>query len=60
MRQVEQRLVRLEAEKGSQDGLGRASHASSDSEPPANRRYVPSRVYRGVVTLEAEPDEDLV
>ena len=61
MRQVERRLVRLEAGQGAQDGTERVSQASLDSsEPGAKRRYAPMRVYRDVVTLGAEPDEDLV
>ncbi len=60
MRQVERRLVRLEADKGAQDGTERASSTGVDSGPGPKRRYAPSRVYPQLVTLEAEPDEDLV
>ena len=57
MRHVERRLVRLEAGgRGSET----PSPTGADSEPGPKRRYAPSRPYPQLVTLEAEPDEDLV
>ncbi len=59
LRQLERRLVRLEAGKDAQDGPERASPAGLKPEPP-KRRYVPCRPYPQLVTQEAEPDEDAV
>ena len=56
MRHVERRLVRLEA--GSK-GSVTPSPTGAETEP-TKRRYVRSRTYPQLVTLEAEPDEDLV
>ena len=56
MRHVERRLVRLEAgSKGSET----PSPTGAETEP-TKRRYVRPRTYPQLVTLEAEPDEDLV
>ena len=57
MRHVERRLVRLEAGR---NGSETPSPLGGGSEPGPKRRYVPSRSYPQLVTLEAEPDEDLV
>ena len=57
MRHVERRLVRLEA---GGHGSVTPSPTGADSEPGPKRRYAPSRPYPQLVTLEAEPDEDLV
>ena len=54
---LEQRLVRLEA---GGHGSETPSPTGADSEPGPKRRYAPSRPYPQLVTLEAEPDEDLV
>ena len=56
MRHVERRLVRQEAgSKGSE------TPSPTGPEPePTKRRYVRPRTYPQLVTLEAEPDEDLV
>ena len=43
-----------------QEGMEGASPTSRDSELGPKRRYVPGRTYPQLVTLEAEPDEDLV
>ena len=59
MRHVEQRLVRLEAGRSAQDGMERTSPTGAEPEP-SKRRYVPSRTHPKLVTLEAEPGEDLV
>ena len=59
MRHVERRLVRLEAGRSAQDGMERTSPTGAEPEP-SKRRHVPSRTYPQLVTLEAEPDEDLV
>ena len=56
MRHVERRLVRLEVgSKGSET----PSPTGAETEP-TKRRYVRLRTYPQLVTLEAEPDEDLV
>ena len=56
MRYVERRLVRLEA-----GGNGSETPSATGPETePTKRRYVPPRTYPQMVTLEAEPDEDLV
>ena len=53
---VERRLLHLEA-----GGNGFETPSPPVQEPePSQRRYVPPRTYRQLVTLEAEPDEDLV
>ena len=57
MRHVERRLVRLEA---GGHGSETPSPTGADSEPGLKRRYAPSRPYPQLVTLEAEPNEDLV
>ena len=57
MRHVERRLVRLEA---GESGSETPSPTGADSEPGPKRGYAPSRTYPQLVTLEAEPDEDLV
>ena len=57
MRHVERRLVRLEA---GGHGSETPSPTGADSEPGTKRRYAPSRPYPQLVTLEAEPNEDLV
>ena len=59
LRRLERRLARLEAGTVAQDGIERASSGGSEPEQP-KRRYVPPRPYPQLVTLEAEPDEDLV
>ena len=59
MRHVERRLVRLEAGRSAQDGMERTSPTGAEPEP-SKRRYVRPRTYPQLVTLEAEPDEDLV
>ena len=56
MRHVERRLVRLEA--GSKGSVA-PSPTGAETEP-TKRRYVRPRTYPQLVTLEAEPDEDLV
>ena len=56
MRHVERRLVRLEA-----GGHGSETPSPTGAETePTKRRYVRPRTYPQLVTLEAEPDEDLV
>ena len=56
MRHVERRLVRLEA-----GGHGSVTPSPTSAETePTKRRYVRPRPYPQLVTLEAEPDEDLV
>ena len=61
MRHVERRLVRLEAGRSAQDGIERTSPTGAGAEPePSKRRYVRPRTHPQLVTLEAEPDEDLV
>ena len=57
MRHVERRLVRLEAGRSESET---PAPTGADSEPGPMRRYAPSRPYPQLVTLEAEPDEDLV
>ena len=57
MRHVERRLVRLESGR-SESGTPPSTRA--DSEPGPKGRYVRLRTYLQLVTLEAEPDEDLV
>ena len=57
MRHVERRLVRLEA---GGHGSETPSPTGADSEPGPKRGYVRPRTYPQLVTLEAEPDEDLV
>ena len=57
MRHVERRLVRLEA---GGHGSVTPSPTGADSESGPKRRYVRPRTYPQLVTLEAEPDEDLV
>ena len=57
MRHVERRLVRLESGANGSETL---SPTGADSEPRPKRRYAPSRPYPQLVTLEAEPNEDLV
>ena len=57
MRHVERRLVRLEA-GGSESET--PSPTGAEGEPGPKRRYVRPRTYPQLVTLEAEPDEDLV
>ena len=59
MRHVERRLVRLEAGRSAQDGMERTSPTGAEPEP-SKRRYVRPRTHPQLVTLEAEPDEDLV
>ena len=59
MRHVERRLVRLEAGRSAQDGIERTSPTGAEPEP-SKRRYVRPRTHPQLVTLEAEPDEDLV
>ena len=59
MRHVERRLVRLEAGRSAQDGMERTPPTGAEPEP-SKRRYVRPRTYPQLVTLEAEPDEDLV
>ena len=59
MRHMERRLVRLEAGRSAQDGMERTSPTGAEPEP-SKRRYVRPRTYPQLVTLEAEPDEDLV
>ena len=56
MRHVERRLVRLEAGR---NGSETPSPTGAETEP-TKRRYVRPRTYPQLVTLEAEPDEDLV
>ena len=57
MRHVERRLVRLESGRSES---GTPPSTGADSEPGPKRRYAPSRPYPQLVTLEAEPNEDLV
>ena len=57
MRHVERRRVRLEA---GGHGPVTPSPTGADSESGPKRRYVRPRTYPQLVTLEAEPDEDLV
>ena len=57
MRHVERRLVRLESGRSES---GTSPSTGADSEPGPKRRYVRPRTYPQLVTLEAEPDEDLV
>ena len=59
MRHVERRLVRLEAGRSAQDGMERTSLTGAEPEP-SKRRYVRPRTHPQLVTLESEPDEDLV
>ena len=59
LRRLELRLARLETGKAAQDGIERASSGGPEPEP-TQRRYVRPRTYPQLVTLEAEPDEDLV
>ena len=59
MRHVERRLVRLEAGRSAQDGMERTSPTGAEPEP-SKRRYVRPRTHPQLLTLEAEPDEDLV
>ena len=59
LRHVERRLVRLEAGRSAQDGMERTSPTGAEPEP-SKRRYVRPRTHPQLVTLEAEPDEDLV
>ena len=59
MRHVERRLVRLEAGRSAQDGMERTSPTGAEPEP-SKRRCVRPRTHPQLVTLEAEPDEDLV
>ena len=59
LRRLERRLARLEAGTVAQDGMERASSGGPEPEQP-KRGYVPPRPYPQLVTLEAEPDEDLV
>ena len=59
MRHVERRLVRLEAGRSAQDGMERTSPTGAEPEP-SKRRYVRPKTHPQLVTLEAEPDEDLV
>ena len=56
MRHVERRLVRLEAGRSESET---PSPTGAETEPTM-RRYAPSRPYPQLVTLETEPDEDLV
>ena len=58
MRHVERRLVRLESGRSTQDAPEAAQNGSETE--PAKRRGAPWRLYRQLVTPEAEPDEDLV
>ena len=58
MRHVERRLVRLEVGRSTQDAP-EADQNGSETEP-AKRRGAPWRLYRQLVTPEAEPDDDLV
>ena len=57
MRHVERRLVRLESGRSES---GTSPSTGADSEPGPKRRYAPIRPYPQLVTLEAEPNEDLV
>ena len=57
MRHVERRLVRLEA---GGHGSVTPSPTGADGESGPKRRYVRPRTYPQLVTLEAEPDEELV
>ena len=57
MRHVKRRLVRLEAGRSESET---PSPTGADSESGPKRRYVRPRTYPQLVTLEAEPDEDLV
>ena len=57
MRHVERRLVRLEAGRSESET---PSPTGAETEPGPKRRYVRPRTYPQLVTLEAEPDEDLV
>ena len=57
MRHVERRLVRLEAGRSESET---PSPTGAEGEPGPKRRYVRPRTYPQLVTLEAEPDEDLV
>ncbi len=59
MRHVERRLVRLEAGRSAQDGMERTSPTGAEPEP-SKRRYVRPRTHPQLLTLEAEPDKDLV
>ena len=59
LRRLELRLARLETGKAAQDGIERASSGGPEPDP-SKRRYVRPRTYPQLVTLEAEPDEDLV
>ena len=56
MRHMERRLVRLEAGRSESET---PSPTGAETEP-TKRRYVRPRTYPQLVTLEAEPDEDLV
>ena len=56
MRHVERRLVRLEAGRSESET---PSPTGAETEP-TKRRYVRPRTYPQLVTLEAEPNEDLV
>ena len=56
MRHVERRLVRLEAGRSESET---PSPTGAETEP-TKRRYVRPRTYPQLVTLEAEPDEDLM
>ena len=57
MRHVERRLVRLEAGRSESET---PSPTGAEGEPGPKRRCVRPRTYPQLVTLEAEPDEDLV
>ena len=57
MRHVERRLVRLEAGRSESET---PSPTGAEGESGPKRRYVRPRTYPQLVTLEAEPDEDLV
>ena len=59
LRRLELRLARLETGNATQDGIERASSGGPEPDP-SKRRYVRPRTYPQLVTLEAEPDEDLV
>ena len=58
MRHVERRLVRLEEGRSAQDAPEAPRNSSAPR--PEGRRVAPWRLYRELVTEEAEPDEELV
>ena len=58
MRHVERRLVRLEEGRSAQDAPEAPRNRPAPG--PEGRRAAPWRLYRELVTQEAEPDEELV